>query len=128
MGDAEVLEFLVAGRVVVGVHLGREVAAMDRGAAEGVAVARDRVEAGFEEFFLRRLGELGEGSGGGIGEGAAEAFDGLEGVALVDDDRGDVLVGLGPAARRSGSRDRPAACPSWAYRRARRTPWARRGP
>ena len=67
---------------------------MDGGAAEGVAVARDRVEAGLEELFLGFLGELGKGGGRGIGEGAAEAYDGLEGVLLVDDDRGDVLVGL----------------------------------
>ena len=46
------------------------------------------------KFSCDRLGELGKGRGGGIGEGGAEAFDGLEGLVLVDDDRGDVLVGL----------------------------------
>ena len=67
---------------------------MDRGAAEGVTVAFNGVEAGFEELLLGFLGEFGEGGGGGIGEGAAEAYDGLEGPRFVHDDRRDVLVGL----------------------------------
>jgi hypothetical protein len=67
---------------------------MDCGAAEGVTVAFNGIEAGFEELLLGVLGKLGEDGGGGIGEGAAKAYDGLEGLFVVDDDRGDILVGL----------------------------------
>lgn len=40
------------------------------------------------------MGEFAEGLGGGIGEGGAEAEDGLEGVPVVDDDGGRVFIGF----------------------------------
>ena len=46
---------------------------MNRGAAEGVTVAFNGIEAGFKELLLGVLGKLGEDVGGGIGEGAAKA-------------------------------------------------------
>src|SRR5258706_16166618 len=67
---------------------------MNRGAAKGVTVAFHGIEAGLEELFLGLLGHPGKGGGGGIGERAAEAFDGLKGLFVVDDYGGDVLVGL----------------------------------
>jgi len=73
---------------------------MNRGAAEGVTVAFNGIEAGFEELLLGVLGELGEDGGGGIGEGAAKAYDGLEGLFVVNDDRGNILVRL--TERREG--------------------------
>lgn len=93
-GDGEVFEVLVAGRVVVSVHFAGVVAAMDRGAAKGVAIAFGGVEAGLKKLFLRVLGEFAEGGGGGVGESGAETDDCLEGLLFVNDDGGDVLVGL----------------------------------
>ena len=92
--DGEVLKFLVARGVIVGVHVLGVVAAVDCGAAEGVTVAFNGIEAGFEELLLGLPRELGEGGGGGIGEGSAKAFDSLKGLFVVDDDCGDIFVGL----------------------------------
>ena len=58
------------------------------------AVAGGEVTEGLEELLLGVLGQLSEDGGGGIGERAAEAFDGLEGLVVVYDDGGVMLVGL----------------------------------
>jgi hypothetical protein len=64
------------------------------GPAQGVAVARDRIEAGCEEALLGCGRELGEDVRGSVGEGAPEALDGLEGPVRVDQDGGEDLVRL----------------------------------
>src|SRR5579859_3731452 len=92
--DGEVLEFPVADGVIIGVHVAGVVAAVDRGAAEGITVAFNGIEAGFEELFLGVRGEPGEDGSGGIRKGATKTQDALEGLLVIDDDRGDVLVGL----------------------------------
>src|ERR1035437_2619492 len=94
MGYGEVFEVLVAGGVIVSVHLTGIVAAMDRGTAEGIAVAFGGVKTGLEELFLGFLREFAERGGGGIGECSAEADNGLEGLLFIDDDGRNVLVGL----------------------------------
>ena len=94
MIDGEILEFLVAFGVIVSVHVFRVIAAMDCGAAEGVTIAFNGIETGFEELFLSVFGELGKGGGCGIGEGTTKTQDGLEGLFIVDEDSGDILVGL----------------------------------
>ena len=71
--NGEILEFLVAGGVIVGIHLVRIIAAVNRGAAKGVTVACHGIEAGFEELLLGILGKFGEDIGSGIGEGTAKA-------------------------------------------------------
>src|ERR1035437_313370 len=74
---------------------------MNRGAAKGVTVAFHGIKAGLEELLLGLLRHPGKGGGGSIGERAAEAFDGLKGLFVVDDDGGDILVGL--IERREGN-------------------------
>ena len=53
--DGKILQLLVPGGVIVGVHVLGVIAAMDRGAAEGVTIAIRRIEAGFKELILRLL-------------------------------------------------------------------------
>ena len=94
MLDGEILQLLVTRRIVVGVHVIGVIAAMDGGAAKGIAIPGHRVEAGLEELLLHILGQLAEDGCRRIGKRPAEADDGLEGLLVVNDDGRDVLVRL----------------------------------
>jgi hypothetical protein len=100
--EREVPELRVPRHLGIGVALAREVAAVDVGAAEAVADAFLAVEVRGEDLLLPPGRQLRPRLRRGVGEGAAEALDGLEGLRGIDDDGRHVLVGLVERLERDG--------------------------
>ena len=81
--DVEAVQRVVAGVLDMGVVAQGEIAAVHVHAAQRVAVALHGVEVLAQQPLLLRRRELLPGGGGGLGEGAAEAFEHLEAARAV---------------------------------------------
>ena len=93
-GDAEGSEVGVAV-ADVGVAGAGEIAAVDGGPAQRVTDAAFRIEVGLQDFALLVLGHFIECFGGGVGEGATDAQNRLEGPAGIHEHRLLVFGRLG---------------------------------